>query len=229
MSMNPLLSPRRDEATRSQSCVEHCTPVSSAFYPVHLAWRPRLTSMKPLNQLWNLCSAPPGVVVLSVGAGYVVSLYSPSPITVTVLSTSGIGYVVLFQVLFEMPKHYDRSNTTRQILKYKNIEFYLEKEKEYAKIVQRIGELARSRDPSTTEIGYCLNDLRNSPFYDAEGYKPMFKNLWKLHSQDVNSLRKDELHNPPCAKNQNPDYQCTKAMLIKDLYEALHNEDGLRE
>lgn len=121
------------------------------------------------------------------------------------------------------PKIFD-FNSTKQILKLKDINAYFEKEKEYSKIVHRIGEMSRHPEEATSSsIAMVLNDLRNSPFYDDKKYRPAYKNLWILQANKLSEIEKSQLRGQnPCQSEEGD--KCTKGALLLELYIKLAND-----
>lgn len=115
------------------------------------------------------------------------------------------------------PKIFD-FNSPRQILKFKNIHAYFEKQKEYCEIVQRIGEMSRHPEEATSSsIAMVLTDLRNSPFYNNNKYRPAYENLWILQANKLSEIDKSQLRGQnPCRSKESD--KCTKGALLLELY-----------
>lgn len=118
------------------------------------------------------------------------------------------------------PRIYD-VNSTRQILKFGDIDGYCKKEAEYFKVKSRLMHAVRSEDQTPTTIADILIDLRLSPFYDAKACAPMYKSLWKLQAKNESNAPVSELAGAPCTKGKGPDATCSKMELMKDLLGAL--------
>jgi hypothetical protein len=82
--------------------------------------------------------------------------------------------VVLF--VFFTPRGYDYMNSTRQILKFRDINAYITKKKEYSLTVIKLGEMCRRTDVSCSEIANILCELQSSPFYVAN---EAFREVWE--------------------------------------------------
>jgi hypothetical protein len=127
------------------------------------------------------------------------------------------------------PKIYNY-NSTKEILKRENLDKFFLKEMEYSVIVWRLRDMVHHpEDASFRAIALLLDDLRRSPFYDDAKYKPAYKNLWILQTNQVVKMEKSELHKKrgwfwdrdPC--NSSTTF-CTKADLLKELYVSLAND-----
>ena len=134
---------------------------------------------------------------------------------------------------------YDASST-RQILKQKDLNKYFEKEMEFSNIVDRFRRMSLVPNVDNETLAELLNALRTSPFYDSDKYTPMYKNLWIAQSMSEGEsvkVHESKLHkSSPCLLKRKADKAlseeekvfCTKQELIRDLYEALHNDIGIR-
>ncbi len=129
----------------------------------------------------------------------------------------GVSLVSIY-ILYIMEPTFRDFNTTKTLLKYRNLDIYILKEKEYSKIIRRIGELSKyPKEAAPKVLSNVLIDLKNSPFYDKK-CENSYKNLFRLHTIGLESINKTNLilsNNGPVCKDSKI---CTKEELLKDLY-----------
>ncbi len=99
----------------------------------------------------------------------------------SILNSWGVAYLALGAALYFLctPNGYDKINSARQILKFRDIDSYIAAKKDYAANIAKLGELCRQNNISAQDANTILNLIRISPFYDANKHKVALYEAWK--------------------------------------------------
>jgi hypothetical protein len=128
------------------------------------------------------------------------------------------------------------TNSTKDILKSKDLSMFFLKDMEYGRIVSRVRDMCiDEREITPGAVNQVLEDLRRSPFYDDARYKPAYKNICIMQTKGVDEMDVADLHQntkgrwpfttniPPC-NSETKNGICTKRELLKELYISLAND-----
>ena len=140
---------------------------------------------------------------------------------------AGVGAIVAWM----MRPTIHGTNSTKNILKEKDLDGFFLKELEYSRIISRTRELVRHPEDATFgAIALLLDDLGRSPFYDDSRHKSAYKNLRIMEATRQEKMKKADLHSSgwwlwkkePCSLAG--DY-CTKDALLRELYVSMYPVD----